>query len=176
MTLRLRILRYLTSLFIILVSLTRSLFNEKMLISNGCISGLMPKFIKKSWTVSTVPPTSLVPTALDKYYYSSAQWWDITLLYIRDFIHAACKKLIVFFQYNNCCSSVWSIVINWALSDNWNKVNGLSGDDKCVPKSAVHILLPRFYPNFIQILSRFFENSLYPNFILILFRFFQKSR
>ena len=47
------ILRSLTRLLIILVSLTRSLFSEKMLISNRCISALMPKLIKKSWTVST---------------------------------------------------------------------------------------------------------------------------
>jgi hypothetical protein len=31
-----------------------SLFSEKMLISNRCISGLMPNLIKKSWTVSNV--------------------------------------------------------------------------------------------------------------------------
>ena len=35
------------------------------------------------------------------------------------------------------------------------------------PLSAVHVLLSRFYPNFIQISSRF-----YPNFILILSRFY----
>ena len=28
-------------------------------------------------------------------------------------------------------------------------------------------MLSRFYPDFIQILSRFFENSLYPNFICL---------
>ena len=54
MTLKLRILRSLTRLFIILVSLTRLLFSEKMLISNRWISGLMPNLIKKSWTVSTL--------------------------------------------------------------------------------------------------------------------------
>ena len=52
MTLKLRILRFLTRLFIILVSLTRSLFSEKMLISNRCICGLMSNLIKKSWTGS----------------------------------------------------------------------------------------------------------------------------
>ena len=35
-------------------------------------------------------------------------------------------------------------------------------------KGAVHVLLSRFYPDFIQILSRFFRNSLYPDVILIL--------
>ena len=54
MTLKLRILRSLTRLFIILVSLRRSLFSEKMLISNKCISGLMSNLIKKSWTVSNL--------------------------------------------------------------------------------------------------------------------------
>ena len=54
MTLKLRILRSLTWLFIILVSLMRSLFCEKMLISNRCISGLMSNLIKKSWTVSNL--------------------------------------------------------------------------------------------------------------------------
>ena len=43
-----------SALLIILVSLTRSLFSEKMLISNRCISGLIPNLIKKSWTVSIV--------------------------------------------------------------------------------------------------------------------------
>ena len=52
MTLKLRILRSLTRLFIILVSLTRSIIGEKWLISNRCISGLMSNLIKKSWTVS----------------------------------------------------------------------------------------------------------------------------
>ena len=31
-----------------------SLFSEKVLISNRCISGLMPNLIKKSWTVSSL--------------------------------------------------------------------------------------------------------------------------
>ena len=52
MTLKLRILRSLTRLFIILLSLTRSLLSGKMLISNRCIIGLMSNLIKKSWTVS----------------------------------------------------------------------------------------------------------------------------
>ena len=54
MTLKLRILRSLTRLFIILVSLTMSLFSEKMLIFNRCISGWMSNLIRKSWTVSNV--------------------------------------------------------------------------------------------------------------------------
>ena len=62
MTLKLRILRSLTRLFIILVSLTRSLFCEKMLISNRCISGLMPKLIKKSWMVSTLESLCCEPS------------------------------------------------------------------------------------------------------------------
>ena len=53
MTSKLRILRSLTRLFIISVSLTGSLFSEKILISNRCISGLMSNLIKKSWTVSS---------------------------------------------------------------------------------------------------------------------------
>jgi hypothetical protein len=44
-----------SALFIILVSLTMTLFNEKVLISNRCISGLMPNLIKKSWTDFTGP-------------------------------------------------------------------------------------------------------------------------
>ena len=43
-----------SALFIILVSLKMTLFCEKILISNRCISGLMSSLIKKSWTVSTV--------------------------------------------------------------------------------------------------------------------------
>ena len=42
-----RILRSFTRLFIILVSLMMSLFSEKMLISNECISDLMFNLIKK---------------------------------------------------------------------------------------------------------------------------------
>ena len=53
MTLKLRILKSLTRLFMILVSLARSLFSEKMLISNRCISGLMSNLIEKSWTDSS---------------------------------------------------------------------------------------------------------------------------
>ena len=52
MTLKLRILISLTSLFIILVRLTRALFSEEMLVSNRCIRGLMSNLIKKSWTDS----------------------------------------------------------------------------------------------------------------------------
>jgi hypothetical protein len=36
-----------------LVSLTVSLFSEKILIFKRCINGLMSNLIKKSWTVST---------------------------------------------------------------------------------------------------------------------------
>ena len=39
-----------SALFIILVSLTMTLFSEKVLISNRCISGLMSNLIKKSLT------------------------------------------------------------------------------------------------------------------------------
>ena len=52
MTLTLRILRSLTRQIIILLSLPRSLFSEKMLISNVSISGLMSNLIKKSQKVS----------------------------------------------------------------------------------------------------------------------------
>ena len=41
-----------------------TLFSEKVLISNRCISGLMSNLIKKSWTDSTVPPGPAVPLAL----------------------------------------------------------------------------------------------------------------
>ena len=41
-------------LFIILVGLTMICFNEKMLIFNKCRLGLMPNFIKKSWTVAVL--------------------------------------------------------------------------------------------------------------------------
>ena len=37
----------------ILVSLTMTLFREKVPFSNRCISGLMSNVIKKSWTVSS---------------------------------------------------------------------------------------------------------------------------
>ena len=64
MTLKLRILRSLTRLFIILVSLMRSLFSEKMLVSNRCISGLMPNLIKKSQTVSFLASPPLKVTIM----------------------------------------------------------------------------------------------------------------
>ena len=47
-------MKFLSALFIILVSLTMTLFSEKVLISNRCISGLMANLIKKSWTDSIV--------------------------------------------------------------------------------------------------------------------------
>ena len=53
MTLKVRILQSLTRLFIILVSLMMSLFSEKMLIFNRCISGSMSNLIEKSWKVSS---------------------------------------------------------------------------------------------------------------------------
>ena len=53
MTLKIRIFRCLRRLFIILVSLTMTLFSEKMLISSRCIHGFMSNLIKKSWTDST---------------------------------------------------------------------------------------------------------------------------
>ena len=53
MTLKVRSLRCSRRLFIIFVSLTMTLFSEKVLISNRCISGLMSNLIKKSWTDST---------------------------------------------------------------------------------------------------------------------------
>ena len=54
MTLKVRILQSLTRLFIILVSLMMSLFSEKMLIFNRCISGSMSNLIEKSWKVSNL--------------------------------------------------------------------------------------------------------------------------
>jgi hypothetical protein len=54
MTLKIRILRCSRRLFIILVSLTVTLFSEKMLISTRCIHGFMPNSIKTSVTVSIV--------------------------------------------------------------------------------------------------------------------------
>ena len=54
MTLKVRILQSLTRLFIILVSLMMSLFNEKMPIFNRCISGSMSNLIEKSWKVTNV--------------------------------------------------------------------------------------------------------------------------
>ena len=44
-----------SALFLILVSLTMTLLSEKILISNRCISGLMPNLIKKYWTHSNLP-------------------------------------------------------------------------------------------------------------------------
>ena len=41
-----------SALFIILVGLTMTWYSENIPISNRCIRGLMPNFIKKSWTVS----------------------------------------------------------------------------------------------------------------------------
>ena len=52
MTLKIRILRCSRRLFIILVSLTVTLFSEKMLIFTRCIRGFMSNLIKKSLTVS----------------------------------------------------------------------------------------------------------------------------
>ena len=44
--------RFFLALFIILVSLTMTIFSEKVLISIRCICGLMSYLIKKSWTDS----------------------------------------------------------------------------------------------------------------------------
>ena len=49
MTLKIRILRCSRRLFIILVSLTVTLFSGKMLIYTRCILGFMSNLIKKSW-------------------------------------------------------------------------------------------------------------------------------
>ena len=43
-----------SALLIILISLTMTLFSEKVLVSNKCISGLMSDMIKKSWTDSNI--------------------------------------------------------------------------------------------------------------------------
>ena len=57
MSLKVRILQSLTRLIIFLVSLRISLFSEKTLIFNRCISGLMSNLFKKSWTVSITGAT-----------------------------------------------------------------------------------------------------------------------
>ena len=44
--------QFLSALFIILVSLTMTLFSKKVLLSNRCIHGFMPNSQKKSWTDS----------------------------------------------------------------------------------------------------------------------------
>ena len=66
MTLKVQILQILMRLFIILAGLTMTWFSEKMLISNGCIGGLMPYAIKKSQKVSTQKP---VPTFIPLHIY-----------------------------------------------------------------------------------------------------------
>ena len=54
------------ALFIILVSLTMTIFSEKVLISYRCISGLMSNLIKKSWTDSNMYVVVGAPAALGK--------------------------------------------------------------------------------------------------------------
>ena len=65
MSLKLRILRSLTRLFIILVSLTMSLFSEKVRISDICICDLMPNLIKESWKDSILHVPLCVSVGLD---------------------------------------------------------------------------------------------------------------
>ena len=66
MTLKVRILRCLRRLFLILVSLTMTWFNEKMLISTRFIHGFMSDLIKKSWTDSNAHiATVFLWTSLD---------------------------------------------------------------------------------------------------------------
>ena len=68
----------------------------------------------------------------------------------------------------SCKTHQFFQVTTWVLT--WHHFSGcrLNGRLWTIleSKSAVHVLLSRFYPDFIQILSRF-----YPNFILILSRF-----
>ena len=78
MTLKLRFLISFTRLFIILVSLTRSLFSEKMLISNRCISGMMSNLIKKSLTDSTVY-SCLEQTSTKNFYMT--KWMIMTVIW-----------------------------------------------------------------------------------------------
>ena len=75
MALKIKILRSLTRLFIILVSLTRTLFSEKVLISHRCISGLMSNLIKKSWTVSKLhDPMYLLFLKGDSWFFDSLRF------------------------------------------------------------------------------------------------------
>ena len=92
MTLKLRILRSLTRLFIILVSLTRSLFSDKMAVSNRCISGLMPNLINKSWKVSS---TYLALKHIGGHACTSLIWTDICGIAAGK----SCEKIL---QHNNC--------------------------------------------------------------------------
>ena len=97
MTLKLRILRSLTRLFITLVSLTRSLFSEKMLISNRCIIGLMSNLIKKSWTVSNL--RALVLSYLRQQF--SSVWFVSTKRYFSEKMDFRCIGLFIVI----CCIS-----------------------------------------------------------------------
>ena len=94
MSLKLRIFRSLTRWFIILVNLTRSLFSEKMLISNRCISGLMSSLIKKSWTVST--PESLSKDGLGTPFSKSG------LSYVRQWVYYLFVKQVQGKLKSNC--------------------------------------------------------------------------
>jgi hypothetical protein len=77
MTLKLRILKSLTRLFIIFVSLTRSSFREKMHV----ISGLMSKLIKKSWTVSNSGANVIKSTPLRQNWTSLSRY--ISYLFLK---------------------------------------------------------------------------------------------
>ena len=54
MTLKIRISKSLTRLFIILAGLAMIWFSEKILVSNIYKHGLMPNLIKKSWAVPNI--------------------------------------------------------------------------------------------------------------------------
>ena len=71
----------------ILVSLTMTLFSEKVLISNRCISGLMPNLIKKSWTDSTQESTCAQCCAfLEVRYFDARPVWAASRAFFENWL------------------------------------------------------------------------------------------
>ena len=94
MTLKIRILRCSRRLFIILVSLTVTLFSEKMLIYARCIRGFMSNSIIKSWKDSNIQWT--IPQV---YKVKCSRLWP---WHLRCLIHFVSPVYCEFSYFNSC--------------------------------------------------------------------------
>ena len=94
MTLKIRFLRCSRRLFIILVSLTVTLFSEKMLIYARCIRGFMSNSIIKSWKDSNIQWT--IPQV---YKVKCSRLWP---WHLRCLIHFVSPVYCEFSYFNSC--------------------------------------------------------------------------
>ena len=152
-----------SALFIILVSLM-TFFSAKVLISNRCISGLMSKLIKKSWTVSNGDPLPVMCVSWMFDREMLPKFKDLWFGWIINY-RLSCKNYVLNFIYIQrrlqTLKNVFDLTF-WPKNDGekWSREN-IFEIPRCIKPwiTALDRYLRIFFWKFSKL--NFFENSFY---------------